>query len=257
MGVSGNVNQFQGDVEPGTFTLIELAVACPPLPFDPVELIGVALSRDRANSGPNFGDGKTRIHVEYFTQGGGPGYSGNRKGGWDLKQVGFVPYPARPYDPGVEVKASLFGVGKQQEHRLDIFQAGSGDWWIAHNGNLLGHYPANLFKMLNGGACWAAWYGEVYDETPTQWTWTDMGSGEPDLALGYGYLSYVRNPMFRDYIYSPWSPVDCGDPKLTSSCWVKPADPACYTRSPLLTYTAPWNLFFYLTGDGSDSMGCY
>lgn len=164
MGVSGNVNQFQGDVEPGTFTLIELAVACPPLPFDPVELIGVALSRDRANSGPNFGDGKTRIHVEYFTQGGGPGYSGNRRGGWDLKQVGFVPYPARPYDPGVEVKASLFGVGKQQEHRLDIFQAGSGDWWIAHNGNLLGHYPANLFKMLNGGACWAAWYGEVYEE---------------------------------------------------------------------------------------------
>jgi hypothetical protein len=248
MGASGTINQFHGDVEQGSMTLIEVAVACPLLgPL--VEQIGVAVTRDRTTSG-TANDGKVRLRVEYTTNGGAS--VGDLIGGWDEKYAGFVPYYARPYGPGGEVPASLPGLGTQRENRIDIFQSAGGDWWIAHNGNLLGYYPANLFKQLNTGGCRAAWYGEVYDPTPTDWTWTDMGSGAPDLSAGYAYLAYVRNPMFRDYIYGPWHPGDCVLPE----CEAKPYDSKCYMRSPLLTYTSPWDYFFYLTGAGGDAMGC-
>jgi hypothetical protein len=249
MGVSGNINQFQGDVEPGTFSLIELAVACPAVgPM--VEQIGVVVSRDRAN----FGDAQTRLHVEYLTQ-GGAGYGLDRKGGWDEDQVGFVPYPNRRITPGQVVPASLPGLGTQVEHRMDIFQSASGDWWIAFNGELLGHYPANLFTLLSGGACRAGWYGEVFDSTPTVWTWTDMGSGE-FASAGYGYASFIRNPKFRDYIYGPWDAVECPSPNPLD-CYVGAYDDACYTRSYLTTGSPPWSRYFYLGGPGGNSAGCY
>jgi hypothetical protein len=248
MDASGNINQFHGDVEDGTFSVIEIAVVCPMF-GDMQELIGVAVSRDRTTSG-SAGDGKVRLRIEYTTNGGAS--FGDLIGGWDEKYAGFVPYHARPYGPGGEVPASLPGLGTQEEHRIDIFQSASGDWWIAHNANLLGYYPANLFKMLNGGACRAAWYAEIYDPTEGVWTWTDMGSGA-DMALGYGYLSYVRNPMFRDVIYGPWHAADCVLPE----CEAKPYDNKCYSRSPLLTFTSPWNYFFYVTGQGGDATGCY
>jgi hypothetical protein len=247
-GVSAVINQFQGEVEPGTFTLIEIAVICP---FDGEmqEQVGVLLSRDRKNFKAE-GDGRVRLHVEYMTQGT---KTGDMIGGFDERQMGFVPYPGRPYGPGGLVPASLPGIGTQVEHRVDITLSSAGDWWIAHNGNWLGYYPAHLFKELNGGACRAAWYAEVYDGTPTSWTWTDVGSGL-DMSLGFAYLAYVRNPEFRDLVSGLWSAGDC----TQDICFTKPMDTECYSRSTLMSWTPPkWTKYFYVMGDGSDNPYCY
>jgi hypothetical protein len=244
MGASGNINQFQGDVEQGTFSLIEIAVVCPgPDPLNTMQMVGAVVSRDRVN----FRDAQPRIHIEYMTRGSRAGYAGPGRGGWDERTAGFVPYPGRPYGPGGVVPASVPGLGTQVENRFDISQDASGNWWIAHNGNLLGHYPAELFDVMNGWACEAAWYGEIYDPTPTDWTWTDMGSGGFDAA-GYGYAAYVRNPMYRDISYAGWYP--------DGTFYMPQKDDACYTRSAVTTSAAPWNSFFYLGGPGGDAARC-
>jgi hypothetical protein len=209
MGASGTINQFPGDVERGAFSIIEVAIQCQDTATPKTtEIIGAVVSRDLAN----FRDAKPRIHVEYLRLVGKTVVLG----GWDHKVAGFVPYPNRPYGPGMEVTASAPGLGTQQEHHLDIYQAANGDWWIAHNGNVLGYYPNNLFLMLNGMACTAAWYGEVYDPTPEDWTWTDMGSGQFESA-GYGYAAYVKDPKFHDLLFNPWDPVDDPSPLDTAS----------------------------------------
>jgi hypothetical protein len=238
MGASGIVNQFEGDVEHGTFTLIEVTVACRGSNFPAtLEQVGAVLSRDRRN----FFDSKMRMHVEFITPTGK---------GWETRH--FIPQPGRPYGPGAVVIGSTPGLATQREHRFDIWQDSMGNWWLAHNGNTLGHYPAHLFKTLNKAACTAAWYGEIYDETPTDWTWTDLGSGEFDSA-GYGYAAYVRNPVFRDLVFTAWSP---GEDLVTESTWMKPYDANCYTRTPLKSGSPPWDRFFYLGGPGGDAPGC-
>jgi Neprosin len=148
-----------------------------------------------------------------------------------------VPYPGRPYGPGGVVTASGPGLLLQQEHRVDIFQAPNGDWYIAHNGNVLGHYPAGLFRMLNQGACRAAWYGEVFDPTPTDWTWTNMGSGQFAVD-GYGYAAYVRDPMYLDLNYAPLVAQD--DPTKPDRFSVVPFVDSCYTRSQLPGFAPSW-----------------
>ena len=101
--------------------------------------------------------------------------------------------------------------------------------------------------MLNKAACWSSWYGEVYDPTPTDWTWTDMGSGEFDTA-GYGYAAYVRDPMWRDVLFAPQFPMEGWS--------MEPRNQKCYWRSWLTTSLSPWNRFFYLGGPGGDAAGC-
>jgi hypothetical protein len=77
-GASSTINPFAVDVEKGTFSLIEIAVACP-ADGTMQEQIGVAISIDRAN--PFLDDGKPRLHVEFMTHGGTT--FGPRIGGWD------------------------------------------------------------------------------------------------------------------------------------------------------------------------------
>jgi hypothetical protein len=251
-GASGNINQFQGDVELGTFSLIEIAVVCPAPKDGPmVEQIGVVISRDRAT----FGDAQTRVHVEYLTQ-GGAGYGEHWRGGWDERQKGFIAYPHRQIAPGQVVPGSVPGSATetQKEYRVDIFQSSSGDWWIALNGKALGYYPADLFARLNSGACAAAWYGEVFDPTPADWTWTDMGGSE-FASAGWGYASYIRDPTFHEGVFGPWYAADCFDLNPLA-CEMGPVNAACYTRSELTIGLPPWGRYFYLGGPGGDAPGC-
>jgi len=148
------------------------------------------------------------------------------------------------------------GLGLQQEHHLAIGQDLAGNWWIVHNGNVLGYYPASLFHMLNTGACAAAWYGEVYDPTPETWTWTDMGSGEFPTA-GYGYSAYIRDPIYYDLSYAPLYPLDDPMDATKYKYTMAPLAPACYTRSTLTAGAPPqWSRFIYLGGPGGDATGC-
>lgn len=249
MGAAGSINQFEGDIEKGTFSIIEIAVICRGLDDNStMEIVGATVGRNRAS----FSDAQTRIRIEHFTA--GPPNLKHGKGGWDGKVSGFVPQRGRPYGSDAVVIGSTPGLGTQVEHRFDISQDSSGNWWVAHNGNTLGYYPASLFDMLNLGACEAQWYGEVYDPTPTDWTWTDMGSGElPAGGPGYGYLSYIRNPTFRDLLFGPWFPGD----QIGFYGPKENYEPLCYARTDLLKQPvgSPWEYFFYLGGPGGDAPG--
>lgn len=75
-GASAWVNQYGGDIEPRTFSLIELSVLCRGAdPENTMEVVGIVATRDRAN----FGDAVVRLQVEFFTK--GPNLRGANKGG--------------------------------------------------------------------------------------------------------------------------------------------------------------------------------
>jgi hypothetical protein len=238
--MEGDINQFAGDVQTNTFSLIEAAVACRGLnEATTMELVGAVVSRDRKN----FHNSVTRLQVEFLTRGGSA--IDDDVGGWDTLVTGFIPAAGRPYGPGVLVYGST-QYGLQYEAHFEIKNV-NGDWWIAHQGNWLGYYPRHLFDMLSISACESAWYGEVFDPTPTDWTWTDMGSGL-FADQGFRLASYVRGMSFKDI----WGTKHWVDFHFDMS----QVDPACYTKTPMGIDPAPWERYFYLGGPGGDAAGC-
>lgn len=240
-GAVGWVNAFEGEVEKGTFGLIELAVFCEGAnKAQTLEQIGIAASREKANGG----DGRLRLHVEFFTA--GPGQLGPNKGGWDDRQLGFQAAAGRRYAPGTQLRGSTLG-GPQEEARFEIrlFQ---GRWWVGYNADWLGSYDASLFTLMKTGACSAAWYGEVFDPTPVHWTMTGMGSGH-FADQGYGNVSWVSNPALYKDASGFWSSpvVDVG---------MSPMDPACYTRTALVPRGPGLPPWFFLGGPGGKAAGC-
>ena len=246
-GVSGFMNQFRPEVEPGSFSLLEFAVGCPAQA--PVEMVGVAISVDKVNPfGKNqqaLTDGEPRLHVEYARL----DPTGQSRYKWDGMDGSFKPNPFRArYHPGQKVPVSVPG-GTQVEHLIAIFQAPlTGDWWITYQNELLGYYPASLFTMMNmdKGACVSQWYGEVArfkPASPKAWPKTEMGSGKFANA-GPLDAAYVRNPKYYDLSWGGVEPPDqlIGKPAIYN--------PKCYDRSPML------NGKFFLGGPGGKDPAC-
>jgi hypothetical protein len=244
-GVSGYINQFRPEVAPDSFSLIELAVACP-AEGAAEEVVGAVISVDKANTfGKGYqpgADGQPRLHIEYA----------RRKGSliqydWDGLDGSFVANPLRRHRPGEIVPFSTLG-GKQVEHLISIFQVPLGDWWIAYQGELLGYYPASVFTMLNQGACRSTWYGEVYRLDPGAGSVkTEMGSGQFANA-NLLYAAYVRNLTYYDLLWFG------AEPEYTNS--MIPNVPSCYSRSPLVLGLPPWNNYFLLGGPGGRNREC-
>lgn len=255
-GVAAIINHFGGEVEEDTFSLVEMAVACPA--EGPVEeLIGIVLSIDRKNFKNSLDpqqELRPRIHVEYaYTD------NGKLKGVWDMREAGFepnrldfqgwpsqIPIPARTVLGG-EITLSAIN-GAQYEHAMGIFRIPSGSWWILYRNQILGHYPAKLFKLLSKGACRAHWYEEVYDGTPANWTTTDMGSGEFAEA-GPGRADYIRRMMYLDPF---WAAHEVDESNSTES---RPYEPNCYSRSPM-KYEPLAGKIVFCGGTGSNAPLC-
>lgn len=245
-GVSGYMNQFRPEVALKTFSLIEFAVGCPAdAPLQ--EMVGVAISVSKVGSlGINrkgIYDGEPRLHIEYAHM-----VEGELQYRWNGLDGQFVANPIRNHHPGQKVPVSVLDK-TVLEHHIAIFQAPTGDWWIAYNGDLLGYYPANLFTQLNGGACTSAWYGEVARLEATQGNIkTEMGSGR-FAEEGLLAAAHVRNPTYYDLL---WAPLE---PKV--DLWQEPKQPLCYSRMPLMHLAAPWDSsFFFLGGPGGKNPGC-
>lgn len=238
-GVKTFVNQgLVNPVEPGTFTLLETATTCSGFfPATTLELVGATVSRDMAN----FNDQTQRLRIEFLSAGL---LTGNNLGGWDGQVVGFVPYAGRPYGPNIALLPSVLG-GVQRESAF-VIQNYGGNWWVAHNGNWLGYYPAALFNLITTQSCQAHFYGEVYDPTPLDWTYTDMGTGQ-FASTGFGLAAYFRNPAYV---------INGLDTLLVGPAQAVPSDSFCYSDSLLLSAAAPWNRYFYLGGPGGNAPGC-
>jgi hypothetical protein len=234
------INAFGGTIESGTLSLLEMAVVCRgPNPSATHEQVGIAASRDKHI----YLDSLVRLQVEFMTA--GDEVTGNQIGGWHPFFSGFIAAAGSPYPIGTVLSVSTIG-GIQYEHPFTI-QLSSGNWWVAYNGSWLGYYPGSLFDLINVSACEALWYGEVYDPTPTNWTWTDMGSGL-FASTGYGNASYFRNPSYiATSGVSYWA---------DGAANLSPNAAACYTRTNLLSAAAPFTRYFYLGGPGGEAAGC-
>jgi hypothetical protein len=234
------VNEFGGIIESETLSILEMAIVDRgPSPATTHEQVGIAVSRDRHI----YLDSVTRLQVEFMTA--GDNVTGPQIGGWDPFFSGFVAAAGRPYGPGIALTASTIG-GSQYEGALKI-QLSGGNWWVAHNGNWLGYYPGSLFNLINSSAAEVLWYGEVYDPTPTNWTWTNMGSGL-FASAGFGNASYFRNPYcVASSGISYWA---------NNNTNALPKANACYTRSDLLSGAPPLDRYFFLGGPGGEATGC-
>lgn len=239
-GAMSSVNAFGGTIESGTLSLLEMAVVCRGLnPSTTHEQIGIAASRDKNI----YFDSLVRLQVEFMTA--GDQVTGNQIGGWHPFFSGFVASASSPYPIGTVLSVSIIG-GSQYEHPFTI-QLSGGNWWVGYNGNWLGYYPGSLFDLINVSACEALWYGEVYDPTPTNWTWTDMGSGL-FASTGYSNAAYFRNPSYiatSGVVY--WA---------DGAANLSPNAAACYTRSNMLSGAAPFTRYFYFGGPGGEALGC-
>ncbi len=233
------VNDFGGAIEAGTFSLIEMATVCQGISPDVTqELVGIATSRDRWN----FGDSVLRFQVEFATAGD---VTDNYKGGWDGLRLGFVAAAGRPYGPGMALSPASTISGNQYTSRFEILWSG-GNWWVSHNGNWLGYYPGSLFNLIPSSGCEAHWYGEVFDPTSTDWTWTNMGSGL-FASGGFGQAAYVMTPFYTALSGTTYWP---------DGAAIAPGDAACYTRSNLLAGPPGQERYFFLGGPGGDAVGC-
>jgi len=239
-GVKTFVNQgLINAVEPGTFSLLETATVCSGFfPLTTTELVGATVSKDMVN----FNDQTQRLRIEFLSAGAFG--IGNNLGGWDGLVVGFVPATGRPYGPNVALLPSVLG-GVQRESAF-IIQNYSGNWWVAHNGNWLGYYPGALFDLIKTQSCAAHFYGEVYDPTPLDWTFNDMGTGQ-FASTGFGLAAYFRGPSYV---------INGVDVLLSGATPATPSDAACYSDSGLLSSAPPWNRYFYLGGPGGNAPGC-
>jgi hypothetical protein len=146
------------------------------------------------------------------------------------------------------------GNSSEQWESPDVMVAAdsSHNWWVAHNGQWLGHYPASLFDEIDTGGCYVTWYGEVFDDSETDWTPTNMGNGR-FAADGWTNASYHRNMYYWDSSgVGQW--FDSGIAEA-----VAPVDSSCYTTAALNAGTNPFNNssnWFYLGGPGGDQAGC-
>ena len=243
-GVSGYMNQFQPEVAASSFSILEFTVGCPAL--NPTEMVGVVISVDKHNVGgrnqQGIFDGLPRLHVEYANS-----KSGQMKYTWDELDGTFVANPIRRMRPGQIVPVSVLG-GAQVEHLLTIFQAPSGDWWVAYDQELLGYYPASTFTLLSAGACESRWYGEVYNPDPENGAVkTEMGSGR-FAAAGRPNVAYVRRPEFFDTSWLSGEPTDL--------VFTQPKVDSCYTRSNLDPDPVSGGHIFTLGGPGGKAPGC-
>jgi Neprosin len=245
-GITGTMNQFQAKVAEDSLSILEFAVACPA--DTPTEMVGVVISVDKANAGgrnaQGIYDGRPRLHIEYANS-----KSGQMKYMWDGLEGMFVANPARRVRPGQVVPVSVLS-GAQVEHLLTIFQAPTGDWWIAYDQDLLGYYPASLFTILNGGACMSSWYGEVFNRHPEMGAVkTEMGSGKFANA-GRPDVAYVRSPKYFDPSWFSMEPED-----MMYSTWTRPYEPSCYTRSTLDLDPVSGSRIFSFGGSGGFNLG--
>jgi Neprosin len=242
-GASGYIDQFQPDVAADSFSLIEVAVFCPV--DQPQEVVGAVISVDRitpvGRNAQGVYDGLPRLHVEYATT-----TNGRTRYSWDELDGAFVPNPLRRTLPGQVVPVSVLG-GATVEHLVTIFQAPSGDWWIAFDQDLLGYYPASKFTLLSGGACAIGWYGEVLNRNPPAGAVpTEMGSGK-HAAVGRPNAASVRKPEFYD---TSWFSM------AAQGVDMPPNVPSCYTRSPLMLDPASGDIIFFLGGPGGKDPVC-
>lgn len=280
-GANVNINAFGANVENDALSLMEMVVGCRALNNNNTttmwQQVGIMANTDNLNvpsrfpSYPITGYSVLRLDAEFLTEGDAANATGHDHGGVNSFVTGFVPIKGTPYAPGSAFAAATLSTvdGPQFESLFQIKIDDNGDWWIGHNGNWLGYYPHTLFQsaatyMIKTHACEVDYYSEVGADITEigkypryeAWTSAPMGSGH-QAKDGFGKSSYFRDPTYvandGSNLWAYPDPVK----KPNTDIYIPPPDyaPKCYTSTPLMAGPAPWDLYFYVGGQGITT-GC-
>ena len=236
---------YQG-VQSGDMTLLQTAELCWGSGSNTLEAIELGVQELPGLYNTN----KPHFFV-FFRTGGGT--TGNRLGGYNLDQKGFIPYSKAAFPVGAAFNTSKTSTvnGTQWECKMGT-QMHEGNWWVYACGSWLGYYPGpnsqvneNLhipFDLIDDEACQTHWYGEVFDPDPSTWTTADMGSGQ-FASQGWRKAAYLRN-MYQGHTAAPSSWFDS---TLSTGTY----NPNCYSATEMRSASnAPWRRYFWIGGPG-------
>jgi hypothetical protein len=209
-----------------------------------------------------YSNSDEHIFTYFRTAGGG---QGNRVGGWDELQTGFIRNTSATFFPGASMASSNFSTIGGPYYTCDVeTQMFNGQWWVYACGQWMGYYPTQnapdasnkriTFDMIGSNACEAQWYGEYWDPSVrpsplVNWTNGDLGSGR--LASDT-QAAWVWAPRMAINTLSNVSAFNGGNaPSGASSGY----DPDCYSLSNMLT-DGSGTAFFRLGGPGGNGSGC-
>eukprot|EP00253_Pinus_taeda_P030921 PITA_30921 len=189
-GASGGLNVWQPNVDTsddGIFSLGQFWVLNDSEQLESMEIGWIV--------NPNtYGDSRTR----FFTYWTADGYG--KTGCWNLNCPGFVLAPGSPAYPGSPMASVSTYDGEQPV--LDIKVSKANDSWNLYvNEQLLGWWPASLFKNLRSSSNRVDYGGEVCfspgGSPGSQFTTTDMGSGHFP-SEGFGRSAHIRDVQITD-----------------------------------------------------------
>ncbi|WJX87662.1 hypothetical protein P8452_69826 [Trifolium repens] len=183
-----------------------------------------------------YGDDRPRLFIYYTVDNYGTGC-------YNLKCSGFVQTNRKIVLGGSIAPISVYN-GRQFDITLKIEQhAKTGDWWLVFgNGNIVGYWPASLFRELKGEAYYAHFGGEVLNlRSRGSHTTTQMGSGHFDTE-GYGKAAYIRNIQVAVNSPSIW--IDLPEPEYTME------KENCYALKG--RYSKGWGNYIYFGGPGKN-----
>lgn len=238
-----------GDVATGSqFSLVQGGAFCGSGgTLEGIEL-GVQKYRDK------YSDNNIHIFTYFRTAGTA---TGDHVGGYNYEVAGYVPAVGASLGPTSIITNSSVVGGAQVEcqFEIDLYQ---GNWWVYACHEWMGYYPtvnSELvdeddmieFDLIDEDACWAQWYGEVWDASPSTWTNANMGSGE-FASAGFGDAAWIRNP---------WT----GTPSVwtylaSDATWPSGYDAGCYTETGFSNLGSGWEHTFFLGGPGGNAAGC-
>jgi hypothetical protein len=247
IGTQGWVSYFDfAQVPNDGMSLVQLATLCPGTnSATTMEAIEFGIQKNR----PVYNDSNLHFFTYFRTAGGA---QGDYIGGYNLLVKGFVPY-AGAFPPGAIVPTPPAG-GQERRLRVTLF---NGAWWLQDYVSdtaftWLGYYPIGTgagqinFDLINNSSCQVHWYGEVFDPTPTDWTFANMGNGVFGTSAG---SAYMRQLFSEGFLFNTW---------LSTSAVTTPTqDTACYSTSAVnQSVTSGWERWFTLGGPGGDAVGC-
>lgn len=97
----------------------------------------------------------------------------------------------------------------------------------------------------------ASYYGEVYDQSETSWTYADMGSGRRPATSG---LSNGTTAYARDLKYL--SIAGYARPSAAQLVYAVGNVDECYRQFIYQSTTSPWYRTLFYGGDGGEAAGC-
>ncbi|AEE84743.1 putative neprosin [Arabidopsis thaliana] len=230
-GVAGNINIWKPKILQDQVSIGYMAVSGGPIEEDFASIsVGWIV-----NPSMHHGD-HVRLYAYWTLHGSSTG------GCYGMSCPGFVQV-SKTIPVGAVLQPFSIYNGRQYELRLGLFQdSGTGNWWFVFKEEIIGYWPASLFKswMESNSANYASWGGQVY--SPIREKSPPMGSGHWP-SEGFHKAAFISGLKLFDghgKVYNPGR----GTVKVHES------RPICYKARYVHDVDKPWLKSVYFGGPG-------